>query len=974
MRLPKVSATNYHKIITIFDKNLFVKSLITILFILFSFNFNFSQAIFSTTQDGSWSTPVSDPSSPWSLVSGIDSDGIPDGNDDVILNNVVTLPSSNINIGTILINVTGHLILNSQSYKLFIDKVNSTITNNGEVSGSGIIEIRQNVCTISGSGTWSSDIYFRINRNTIFDGVDLVLNSNFLLRLGGSATVNSNSSLSFNNKVFSSSFASRLNNYGTINLNTLDFFQPPYESSETCLINFPGSTFNYDISSANTGDFPIPSNAYYNLNINANADCDQNFSVLENWSNVSTFTSSSSGNVILFSGTTPQNFSGNGINNFKNIVLNNSNGITLSSGEINIQETMESLSGTFTQNGAEIKLLSNTDNFSGIIKVNSSSDYSYLSGNFVSQRYFNASSDGWRMISSPIQNVSLNEVDDEFPFCGIIPVTSGNYSYGGCGNFNSVLTFDETLNDYIGVTSINQSISSGNGTLIYTSSGIINLSISNNGTKSPNFANVDLNITKNSNGYNLVSNPYPSTIEWSSLKSANSIIQNAHWIYSGDAGNFISGTSNIPHSQSFFINANSAGQLSFNVNQTVSTQSNFVKTSNGINSPLKLKISSDSISYFDNAYVQVGSSFSNDYDSSFEISKFFSPIADYSPNIYFIDSLNNFLDRICINNSQSNSLFFDVKIGQYSQGEYSIKFENISEFMIGSCIILEDLHNGIITDLRSDSIYFFDSDTSSTHPRFKLDINIDYDINVSNLNCFNDSSGEILITGDSLNNSYFQLYDSSGLLIDSVNSILNSIRFTNLNSGNYTFMTNFQGRCITNNQNIIISEPKDIIADFIVPNDTVLIDTTNLDGIFFRNISSIANFFEWYFSDGSPSSTETSINHVFHNPGTYNITLVAKSDSIGTCSDTIVKTIVIVSNINNINELDDNNIIVQNGLIILTQPFKFEYIKIFSLNGNEIYNSRISRTLINPNLKKGIYILKFLTTDGEYITRKFSIF
>ena len=114
MKLSKVFAINYHKIITIFDKNIFVKSLLTILFILFSFNFNFSQAIFSTTQDGSWSTPESDPSSPWFIVSGLDSDGIPDGDDDVILNNVVTLPSSNVNAGSILINVAGNLILNSQ--------------------------------------------------------------------------------------------------------------------------------------------------------------------------------------------------------------------------------------------------------------------------------------------------------------------------------------------------------------------------------------------------------------------------------------------------------------------------------------------------------------------------------------------------------------------------------------------------------------------------------------------------------------------------------------------------------------------------------------------------------------------------------------------------------------------------------------------------------------------------------------------
>ncbi|GIR60071.1 MAG: hypothetical protein CM15mP65_26520 [Crocinitomicaceae bacterium] len=60
--------------------------------------------------------------------------------------------------------------------------------------------------------------------------------------------------------------------------------------------------------------------------------------------------------------------------------------------------------------------------------------------------------------------------------------------------------------------------------------------------------------------------------------------------------------------------------------------------------------------------------------------------------------------------------------------------------MIGSCIQLEDLHSGIITDLRQDSIYTFASDTNAPSPRFKLQITVDYDINVSNATCFQDSS------------------------------------------------------------------------------------------------------------------------------------------------------------------------------------------------------------------------------------------
>ncbi|GIR59246.1 MAG: hypothetical protein CM15mP65_18270 [Crocinitomicaceae bacterium] len=77
--------------------------------------------------------------------------------------------------------------------------------------------------------------------------------------------------------------------------------------------------------------------------------------------------------------------------------------------------------------------------------------------------------------------------------------------------------------------------------------------------------------------------------------------------------------------------------------------------------------------------------------------------------------------------------------------------------MIGSCILVEDLHTGIITDLRQDSIINFISDTSAVNPRFKLQINTEYDINVTNLSCYNDSSGKISIVGSGINGFFFSV-------------------------------------------------------------------------------------------------------------------------------------------------------------------------------------------------------------------------
>ena len=99
--------------------------------------------------------------------------------------------------------------------------------------------------------------------------------------------------------------------------------------------------------------------------------------------------------------------------------MNNSNGLTLSSGSINVTNVLTSTSGTITQNGANLTLESSSNNSAGLVKLNSSSDYSYLSGDFTVQRFYNGTSNGWRMVSAPIKSATLADWDDEFIYCGI---------------------------------------------------------------------------------------------------------------------------------------------------------------------------------------------------------------------------------------------------------------------------------------------------------------------------------------------------------------------------------------------------------------------------------------------------------------------------------------------------------------------------------------------------------------------------
>jgi hypothetical protein len=938
------------------------------LFNLFLFTtIGYSQvAIFTSTTSGDFDNPVGNPGSPWSITSGTDSDGVPDRGDEIIINvgHIITASSSTIsevssftNNGTLILNST-HEFLVWGSNNVFLTAITST--NSGTISGAGTLYFITNN-NFSNTGTIPSAEIKSGYGTTEFIS-DLTVNGRLYLASSGTFKVNNGNILTLNNQVRGLSGTNFINE-GTVIVNDSRFFT----SGTSTSLSF--TTTSGHLNWNNSGNLPIPvSSTYKDLTISNSCSYNSDFNVTGNFINNATFTPSSSGLNINFNGLSSQDISGSGILNVKKLTLNNSNGLQLSSGTINIEEVMESSSGSFTQNGANIVLKSTIADNAGMIKVNNASDFSYSSGSFNVERFYNASSNGWRMICSPVKNSTLSDVDDEFIFCGVNGASAGNnFSYAGCGSFYSVLSYNEVTDDYSEVTSINQSISAGNGTLIYTSSGSKTLIMG--GARSPNFDAISYPVTRNGNGYNLVSNPYPATIDWSVFQGANSI-QNAHWIFSGDAGNFLSSTNNIPHSQGFFINANSSGNISFNVNQTINSQAGFVKSVNGIDLPLSIKITSDQNSYFDYAHVEVSPNFSSAYDSLNEITKFYSPYPEYAPNIYFLDNDSNDLDRICINNNQDEVLFFDVKVGSLAHGNYTIDFENISQFMIGSCISVEDLHTGISTDLRLDSNFIFISDSTAISPRFKMNIEVDYDIHVTNSTCFQDSSAFVKLYGNGIQGSYFNLLDSSALVLDSVIASSDSLSFNNLNAGVFNISTNHNGRCSVESQDIFILEPENVISNFTTVSDTFYIDSGNTS-IYFNNHSTGTSVYFWDFGDGTFSNEKYPL-HEYNSSGNYNVILTSSIDSSLSCQDSFSKLIFIVDqtflNIAT-DKINNTNVLYFDNSVHFKNFNNFKYVSIYNLEGKLLLKTRFSKNINVNHLKKGLYIVS-LENDNNIINQK----
>jgi hypothetical protein len=950
-----------------------------LIFIIFISNNLISQDTFTSIRSGVWDDPTSavpSGTTPWSYT-GLDADGIPDEDDIVVVNvgHIIDLPSGNTRIKDLTCNGTVNLPSGTKLY-LWSDAGPSSLSLNGNLSGSGEIVVVSYNSVLSGTGSVGSLINFWVANLCTIDGMNIEFSSQVKLQ-GIRLSIINNSNITFSGTVFTTSNLCQLYNQATITVSTNNFFATGPSSDQVLSNNFSNSTFIYNAN----GSLPQPKDNFVNLIINGNANSSNNFSVKGNLVNNGTFESTINDNTITFDGTSAQEISGSGTTTFKKIILDNSNGLTFSSTSINVYQLIESNSGTFTNNSSNVVLKSEVNDAAGMLKVSNSSDYS---GDITVERFFNSTSNDFRMVGSPIEDTRLSDwqyptLPNGFLYCGF---GGSNYTWGGCGGFCSVYFYNETQASdddptlgYDSATNITNFVTPAKGTIIYSSSGIKKLSV----TGSPELDDFNVQITKGSNdsdrGWNLVSNPYPCTIDWSLFRASNTGIDNANWIYSGDVGNFIQSTNNIPHSQGFWIKKTSQGtsNLSFELNHTVSTETNFTRSNNGVNLPLKLELSSGVNTYRDYASIFASQNFTNDYDPGDDIFKFMSPIPDFAPNIYFYDNQGNKLDKTCINNNLSQDLLFDTRISQHAQGNYKIEFSNLSTFMIGSCILVEDLHTGIIIDLRQDSVINFISDTLAPNPRFKLQINTEYNINVTNLSCYNDNSGRISISGNGISGSSFSLIKGT----DTVSTILansDSLIFDNLTSDVYNIITNHVSNCAIENQNIILIEPEEILSDFIIITDSIFEDSSCQ----FQNLSTGGSYYSWDFGDGS-SSNEINPSHSYSNPGFYLSSLKVSNDSSQSCSSeslNIVEVIGLTSS-TSIKQSDKFFITQSSGYIFVSsQNYNFiKDIKIFDSKGSLVstinkINSHKSK-ISTVDIKPGVYILTINSFEKMYSSKIF---
>lgn len=224
-------------------------------------------------------------------------------------------------------------------------------------------------------------------------------------------------------------------------------------------------------------------------------------------------------------------------------------------------------------------------------------------------------------------------------------------------------------------------------------------------------------------GFNLTGNPYSSALQGSIDSWVKCHIDNAIWVWDGEAGNYMSwngfaGTLTngiIPAMQGFFIHANSPDPVfTIPASSRIHSLQPFYKTTPEMT--LMVFISSGSL--HDGVVLSFSDSASAGFDPTEDVLKLYG--APDAPQL-FLTGGEQYLS-VGLSPPPLSGAAIPMGFIAGTDGEYLFTAEGLESFPAGEDVYLEDHNENILVDLRNDQPYLF-SATCGYHPdRFAIRI------------------------------------------------------------------------------------------------------------------------------------------------------------------------------------------------------------------------------------------------------------
>ncbi len=230
-------------------------------------------------------------------------------------------------------------------------------------------------------------------------------------------------------------------------------------------------------------------------------------------------------------------------------------------------------------------------------------------------------------------------------------------------------------------------------------------------------------------GYNLIGNPFPSSINWDHPAIQKEQIQNAVYFWNPELegySSYINGVGNnpettdstIPAMQGFFIRVGEPGQtgsVTFSNASRLHEVTNYYRSVTSAFPAFRINLSGEGGSDQTTICFREGST--GDFDADFDAHKLFGKYG--VPQVYSFASDESMLS---VNSYPSMTCCDDVIIGftAVHPGAYLFTFDGMGTFPESTDILLEDLKENVLIDCRIHSAYSFTYSDGEDPERFLI--------------------------------------------------------------------------------------------------------------------------------------------------------------------------------------------------------------------------------------------------------------
>ena len=394
---------------------------------------------------------------------------------------------------------------------------------------------------------------------------------------------------------------------------------------------------------------------------------------------------------------------------FHNLTVNKSGSPLTANAPLDVTGTLNLQAGVFNLNGQNLRLVA-TASSRGRIGTLATPANLQNSSNVTVQTWLpsgiNNPAGAFMMTGSAVNNTTLGTYASMMPF-----VTGSFYSYDPFGNPVTEGWEVETNPAF--------QMEPTRGAYVFFTQGMFNKALSLTGPVNKGAITTPSNVveycasgcaTAGTNGFNIISNPYPSAIDWNNSGITLNNVGNAIYIWRFDQKNYASyvrndvsgtlgATNIIPQGQGFFVDAIAASpSVGFTEQAKVANVTSVLRTAQ-VTNRLKATVSAPN-GFMDESIIQLNGNATASFDPEFDAKKW------HGTEVNMFTLENNVEFSINARPMPANQESIGLVVKGTVDGAYTLNFAGIDN-MTASRVFLKDNFTGIIQDLSSVPTYQF---------------------------------------------------------------------------------------------------------------------------------------------------------------------------------------------------------------------------------------------------------------------------